>query len=94
MNANQLLDRHYLEVRARLLEIAATLDRIDRAQTSSASSPVTSDASAQPIDADPRMTQLKQGIELLLSEGDDRAAKVQQLFSLTYDPNWRSKYQL
>ena len=32
MNAAELLDRHYLEVRARLLEIAATLDRIERGE--------------------------------------------------------------
>ena len=94
MNANQLLDRHYLEVRARLLEIAATLDRIDRAKSSATNASESADASGKPLDADPRMAQLKQGIELLLSEEDGRAAKVQKLFSLNYDPDWRSKYQV
>lgn len=89
MNANQLLDRHYLEVRARLLEIAATLDRLDRASGSESGS-----ASGATRPADPRMQQIKQGIELLLSEQEGRAAKVQHLFSLDYDPNWRSKFEL
>jgi hypothetical protein len=77
MNAQQVLDRHYLDVRARLLEIAATLDRIDRA----------SDASD-----DPRLAQIRQGLEILESNQPERAAEIQQLFSQPYDPQWRSAY--
>lgn len=83
MNAAELLDRHYLEVRARLLEIAAVLDRIDRGEGS--------------VEDDPRMEQLREGIETLLAApGSDaapsgsRAERIQHLFSLPYHSDWRS----
>ena len=84
MNANQLLDRHFLDVRARLLEVAATLDRIERAGDSSG--PSDSD--------DPRLAQLQTAIRILLEADGDRAARVQHLFSLEYDPNWRHKFEI
>jgi hypothetical protein len=80
MNAKQLLDRHYLEVRAKLLEVAATLDRIDRADEE------------VPAD-DPRLQQLRDGIEILRQVGGgDRAEQVQQLFSRPYEEDWRSRF--
>lgn len=83
MNAAKLLDQNYLEVRARLLEIAAVLDRIDRGEGS--------------VDDDPRMAQLRQGIEALLTTpgddalpGESRAERIQHLFSLPYHADWRT----
>jgi hypothetical protein len=32
MNSNEILDREFLEIRAKILEVAAALDRIDRAE--------------------------------------------------------------
>lgn len=84
MNANQLLDRHFLDVRARLLEVAATLDRLDRAGSTSNTGEI----------EDPRLVQLRTAIEILLKPETDRAAKVQQLFSLEYDPAWREKFDI
>jgi len=74
MSAHQVLDREFLEIRARILKIAASLDRIDR--------------SASPA-ADPaRMALIREGLELLLKDSPDRAKNVQLLFSLPYSPDW------
>ena len=83
MNANPFLDRHYLDVRARILDIAATLDRIERAEPD-----------AEASTADPRLVQLRRGIEILLQDQRDRARQVQQLFSLEYDADWRTRFEI
>ena len=80
MNARELLDRHYLEVRARLLEVAATLDRIQRAADGDV--------------ADPRLQQIRQAIDVLQSDSADRAEQIQLLFSLYYDPDWRATFRI
>lgn len=80
--ADQILDESFLQIRAKLLEVAATLDRIDRAAEEEA--PLSDDAQSQ-------RSQVDDAIRLCLSEGPDRAARLQQLFSRTYEPNWRSE---
>lgn len=78
--AQSVLDRHYLEMRCGILDVAAMLDRIERS----------SDAAGQL--ADPRMELLRKGIEILLSRGTDRAERIQLLFSDAYVEGWnRSK---
>jgi hypothetical protein len=84
-SADQILDESFLEVRAKLLEIAATLDRVDRGSDESA--PLSAEAT-------PRRTKLDEAIRLLLSEGPDRAERLQRLFSREYDSNWRTHMQL
>jgi len=74
MSAEQVLDREFLEIRARILKIAASLDRIDRSD-------------APPADPD-RMALIRQGLEWLLKDSPDRAKNVQLLFSLPYRPDW------
>jgi hypothetical protein len=75
-----VLNRDFLETRGKILELAAALDRLDRAPTHS--------GEAAP---DRRLAQLRQGIEALLEPGPSRAETVQRLFSLEYDPEWRAK---
>jgi hypothetical protein len=73
----EVLNRDFLETRSRILDIAAALDRLDR-------------ASNHPGDApDRRLGQLRQAIEALLEPGPGRAETVQRLFSLDYDPHWQ-----
>ncbi|HET6573499.1 MAG TPA: hypothetical protein VFG68_07850 [Fimbriiglobus sp.] len=74
--ATQALDAFFLEARARLLDLAAILDRIGRG---------TDPAAAL---ADPRAEKLRRALEILLTMTDGRAEAVQQLFSLDYDPAW------
>ena len=79
MSANQILDREFLEIRAKLLEIAASLDRLERGSGSVAD--------------DSRMRQLGEAIDILrLQETSGRAEKLQLLFSLPYDDAWPQKY--
>jgi hypothetical protein len=75
-SAVAVLDREFLTIRAKILEIAAGLDRIERAQGDPA--------------ADPRWSQLRQAIEILTQGSSDRAERVQMHFSLPYDENWRT----
>jgi hypothetical protein len=70
--AAQALDTFFLEARAKLLDLAAILDRIDRGGHVS----------------DPRLDRIRQAIGILGEAGPERAVRVQGLFSLPYDPNW------
>lgn len=74
--ARQILDRHYLEIRSKILDLAASLDRVDRAPDTDA------------VQDDPRMAKLRSGIEILLEPATNRAAAVQMLFSDAYVANW------
>lgn len=76
--AADVLNRDFLETRSRILEIAAALDRLDRAPGKAGEHP------------DRRLAQLRQAIECLLEPGPGRAETVQHLFSLDYDPHWQS----
>jgi len=76
MSARELLDTGFLEMRTRLLDIAAALDRIERAQGS---------AEAR---RDARYRLLHEALRLLADEKPDRAQRIQMLFSLPYDPAW------
>ena len=74
--AQEIFDREFLEIRAKLLQLAAHFDRIDRAGT---------------LD-DTRRETVTQALQLLLNPaaGPGRAEQLQLLFSRIYDPNWRS----
>lgn len=75
--APEVLSREFLEIRARILELAAALDRIDRADGSVAS--------------DPRLQQIEQGLAALTESCSNRAERVQMIFSLPYQENWRTE---
>lgn len=77
-NALRILDEQFLTVRARLIEIAANLDRIDRAAGSEG-------AGGLLADGDARMQQIRQAIKQLLEPGPGRAERLQLIFSLPYD---------
>ena len=76
-SANEVLDREFLAARAKLIELAAILDRIDRAEGDTAD--------------DARLTQIRQSFELLATDGTGRAERVQAIFSLPYDDAWQQK---
>jgi hypothetical protein len=83
--ATQILDESFLETRAKLLEVAATLDRIDRSVDEEL--PLTDEAK-------PRRKSLDDAIRILLSEGPDRAERLQRLFSRDYEADWREQMQI
>ena len=74
--ANKALDSYFLDARARLLDLAAILDRIGRG------------AGAAGAADDPRLTKIREALGVLADESGDRAERVQKVFSLDYDPAW------
>ena len=78
--AVELLDRHFLETRHHVLDIAAALDRIDRADD------------AAKTRSDVRYLQLAQAIGVLTDGKPDRAERIQMVFSLPYDEHWKSSF--
>lgn len=76
-DATVVLERDFLETRGKILELAATLDRIDRAPVRHGEHP------------DSRLGQLRQALEALTEPGPGRAETIQRIFSLEYDPEWR-----
>lgn len=79
MRAHEILDAEFLQVRARILEVAAAFDRMDRA---------TGD-----IQTDERFKLLQQALHLTLHANDpSRAEQMQLLFSRDFDPAWREHF--
>jgi hypothetical protein len=74
--AADVLDRHFLELRCGLLDMAAALDRLDRA------------TGAADITSDPRLQRIQQGLAILAGPGPGRGERIQRLFSDDYDPRW------
>jgi hypothetical protein len=81
-DATEVLDHDFFEARCKILEIAATLDRIDRAPARHGEHP------------DARLSQLRQALEALVEPGPGRAETIQRIFSLEFDPAWREKMNL
>lgn len=78
LTAGEVLNREFLEMRAKMLELAASFDRLDRA--------------AGCVDDDARLQKLRQALAILNQTEPGRAADLQQLFSLPYDPDWRQSF--
>ena len=69
MKARELLDLYFLDIRCHLLEAAAVLDRIERAQE------------GREAMADARVVNLLEALDLLKEPGADRARRFLMLFS-------------
>lgn len=78
LSAPDMLEREFLQVRCRLIEIAAAMDRIDRSE------------SAGTAQSDPRMTNLLEGAAILNDGQPNRAERMQMVFSDAYDDAWRN----
>lgn len=74
----EVMNRDFLETRAKILELAASLDRLDRAERAGGN--------------EQRRAMLREGLEALLKENPGRAEAVQRIFSLEYDPEWRTRF--
>jgi hypothetical protein len=75
LSASELLNREFLEIRCKILELAAALDRLGRAEGSVAD--------------DPRLGRLREALTAVLDEPQDRAEQVQMIFSREYDGSWQ-----
>ncbi|QEF99715.1 hypothetical protein Mal15_37810 [Stieleria maiorica] len=81
-NGDAIVAESFLDVRAKLLEVAATLDRIDRAcQSGTLQEPAQS-----------KRDLLNAATKIVLSDAPNRAEQLQQLFSREYDADWRRQF--
>ncbi len=78
--ATQILDGEYLELRAKILELAASFDRLSRAD--------------EDLDGDQRMQLIGEGLSILSDESTNKAEQIQQLFSREYSSSWRQQFEL
>jgi hypothetical protein len=75
--ANKALENYFFEARAKLLDIAGILDRINRGQEA-----------GEVAANDPRIDRIRKALEVLHDQSGGRAERIQQIFSLDYDPTW------
>ncbi len=80
--SEQILQQEFLLARSKILELAATLDRIERAQGN--------------VAEHPQMKLLQSGFKILTdtSPTASRAEQVQLLFSRQYSQDWRKTFEV
>lgn len=78
--ATDILNREFLEIRCKILELAAAMDRLERGAGSVAD--------------DPRMAKIREALDVVGDERGDRAEQVQLIFSRPYHEHWRREFQL
>ncbi len=79
MTGNEILDTVFLEVRAKLLEVGASLDRVARADEGGT------------LENDSRLEKIRASLRILGDDGFDRAEQIQRLFSDDYIPGWNKE---
>jgi hypothetical protein len=75
MTAPAVLEREFLEIRAKILELGASFDRLDRGDGSVAD--------------DPRMAKIREALSVLQEKSPERAEQIQLIFSRAYDDDWQ-----
>ena len=80
MEAKEVLDREFLDIRSRILDVAASLDRIHRADGL--------------VSDDSRLTDISEALQIALSDQGHRAERIQLLFSRDYDQQWKEHFSL
>jgi len=78
-SAQDILEQDFLEIRCLILNLAAALDRIDRAE------------GADVIGKHEQMQLLQGGLDVLQQAGPGRAEKMQLLFSDQYKEGWNTR---
>jgi hypothetical protein len=76
----EVFDQEFLPIRAKLLEVAASLDRVDR--------------TGGLLTSESRLAQIRAAIEVLLRAEDDRAEQIQLIFSRPFENDWRDKFNV
>ncbi len=79
-SAQQIIFDEFMIARAKIVELAATLDRIERA---------TGD-----VEDSRNMQLLVQGMHILCDDEVEKAKRVQLLMSRQYDPQWQTQMSI
>ena len=79
LTAENVFDREGATLRAQLLDVAALLDRIERASGGENAAELT-------------QLPLKAIQELLVSGDADRVGRILRLYSREYDPDWQQRF--
>ncbi len=74
--SQEIFEREFLELRSKLLELAASFDRMQRG----------------PGEPDQRARLVALGLDILRDDNGDKAARIQVLFSREYSPDWRVEF--
>jgi len=80
LSAPEVLNREFLEIRCKILELAAAFDRLERADGS--------------VEEDPRIARLREALTAVLEQSGERAEQVQMIFSREYDDEWQAKFKV
>jgi hypothetical protein len=80
LSAPEVLNREFLEIRCKILDLAAALDRLSRAEGS--------------VEGDPRTSRLCEALQVVLDEPEGRAEQVQMIFSRPYDDEWQEAFKV
>ena len=80
LSAPEVLNREFLEIRCKILELAAAFDRLGRAEGS--------------IADDQRIARLREALQTVLDESEGRAEQVQMIFSRAYEEGWLEKLKV
>ena len=78
LTAPEVLNREFLEIRCKILDLAAAFDRLGRADGS--------------ITGDLRVARIKEALTIVLEQEEDRAEQVQLTFSRPYDDAWQDAF--
>jgi hypothetical protein len=74
ITAPQVFDREFIGIRARLIELGASMDRVQRATGFTS--------------GDPRSEKIRQALQTLLGDCPNKTEQIQMLFSLPYEEHW------
>ena len=76
-SAERIVSDEFMIARAKIVELAATLDRIERANGQ--------------VDDSKQMQLLANGMQILCDDEVEKTKRVQLLMSRQYDPQWQSQ---
>ena len=79
MTSAEILEREFFEIRAKILEIAAAFDRLDRAIGN--------------VSDDSRLKLVEEALRVLQQvDRQDRAEQIQLIFSREYNDQWQTEF--
>src|SRR5688572_4420897 len=79
LTASEVLEREFLSIRAKILEVGAMLDRLERAEGD--------------VRLDPRCQRIQRALAVLAQENVPRAEQIQMLFSLPFEDDWQQQFE-